>query len=136
MRSTRRSLHATLLSLLLTLFATGHSVHADDDDADEYDETARVARISLITGEVTLKRNGNTDWEPARPVKYPDGDMIRTQGSTESNMLLRIVTCIDLRRSDEWFQRMSRDARREERRRNPRLGPRSPADPSGTRVAS
>ena len=39
---------------------------ADEDDGDEYDVTARVVRISLITGEVSLKRNGNTDWERAR----------------------------------------------------------------------
>ena len=41
MRSTRRSLHATILSLLLTPFAAPHSVRAEDDYADEYDVKAR-----------------------------------------------------------------------------------------------
>ena len=110
MRSTRQSLHATLLSLLLTLFATGYSVRAEDDDADEYDEKARVVRISLIKGEVSLKRNGNSDWERAR-LNFPlvEGDTVSTDRESrleiqidarnfvrlESNSILRIVTLRD-----------------------------------------
>src|SRR5688572_26963938 len=110
MRSTRRSLHATVLSLLLTLFATAHSVRAEDDYADEYDEKARVVRISLIKGEVSLKRNGTSDWERAR-LNFPlvEGDTISTDRDSrleiqvdarnfvrlESNSILRIVTLRD-----------------------------------------
>ncbi|MBA3354779.1 MAG: FecR domain-containing protein [Pyrinomonadaceae bacterium] len=110
MRSTRRSLHPTILSLLLMLFATAYSVHAEDDYADEYDEKARVVRISLIEGEVSLKRNGNGDWERAR-LNFPlvEGDTVSTDRESrleiqidarnfvrlESNSILRIVTLRD-----------------------------------------
>ena len=67
--------------LLLTFLSPAILVRAadDDDQADDYDVKARVARISLIGGEVTLRRSGNKDWEPAR-VNYPlvEGDMIST----------------------------------------------------------
>jgi len=66
MRSTRRFLDATILSFVLLLFASVIPVRAQDDDAEEYDEKARVVRISLIRGEVNLRRNGNSDWERAR----------------------------------------------------------------------
>ena len=110
MRSTRRSLHATVLFLLLTLFVTAHSVRAEDDYADEYDEKARVVRISLIKGEVSLKRSGNSDWERAR-LNFPlvEGDTVSTDRDSrleiqvdarnfvrlESNSILRIVTLRD-----------------------------------------
>ena len=79
MRSTRRSLKATILSLLLTPFATSHSVFADDDFPEDYDVKARVVRVSLINGEVSLKRNGNSDWERAR-LNFPlvEGDTVST----------------------------------------------------------
>jgi len=110
MRSSRRSLHVTILSLLLTLFATAYWVRAEDDYADEYDEKARVVRISLISGEVSLKRNGNSDWERAR-LNFPlvEGDAVSTDRESrleiqidarnfvrlESNSILRIVTLRD-----------------------------------------
>ncbi len=110
MRSTRRSLHAILLSLLLTLFATVPAVRAEDDYADEYEEKARVVRISLIRGEVSLKRNGNSDWERAR-LNFPlvEGDTVSTDRESrleiqidarnfvrlESNSILRIITLRD-----------------------------------------
>ena len=82
----------------------------DDNDADDYDMKARVARISLLGGEVNLRRAGNKDWETAR-LNYPlvEGDTITTgKGSqieiqidsrnfvrlTDSAML-RIVTLRD-----------------------------------------
>ena len=67
MRSTRpvyRPLFLLLLALL-TFSTTKTIARAADDEADEYDVKARVVRISLITGDVNLKRNGNTDWERA-----------------------------------------------------------------------
>jgi hypothetical protein len=115
MRSTR-PVFSLLFLLLLTFCATTKIARAAGDEAeeaDDYDVKARVARISLITGEVNLKRDGNTDWERAR-LNYPlvEGDTIAT-GSTgrdsrveiqidgrnfvrlESNSILRIVTLRD-----------------------------------------
>src|SRR6185369_13934764 len=98
---------------LLTFLFITVPVRADDDDnddSDDYDVKARVARISLIGGDVNLKRAGNKDWESAR-LNYPlvEGDAITTgKGSqieiqidsrnfvrlTDSAML-RIVTLRD-----------------------------------------
>jgi len=98
---------------LLTFLFITIPVCADDDNddnADDYEVKARVARISLIGGEVNLRRSGNKDWESAR-VNYPlvEGDTITTgKGSqleiqidsrnfvrlTDSAML-RIVTLRD-----------------------------------------
>lgn len=110
MRSTRPSLDATILSLVLLLIASVTPVRAQDDDAEEYDEKARVVRISLIRGEVNLKRNGNSDWERAR-LNFPlvEGDTVSTDRESrleiqidarnfvrlESNSILRIVTLRD-----------------------------------------
>ena len=68
--------------LLLTFLSLTIPVRAaddDDDQADDYDVKARVARISLIGGEVNLRRAGNKDWEPAR-TNYPlvEGDTVMT----------------------------------------------------------
>src|SRR6185436_13740251 len=65
----------TFLSLTIPVRANDD----DNDDADDYDVKARVARISLIGGEVNLRRSGNKDWETAR-VNYPlvEGDTIAT----------------------------------------------------------
>ncbi len=110
MRSTRRSLHATILSLLLTPFAASHSVRAEDDYTEEYDVKARVVRVSLIKGEVSIKRNGNSDWERAQ-LNFPlvEGDTVSTDRDSrleiqidarnfvrlEANSILRIVTLRD-----------------------------------------
>lgn len=74
-------LKTSLLIFLLTFFSITVSARAfdDDDDSDDYDVKDRVVRISLTTGEVNLKRKGNTDWENAR-LNYPlvEGDTIAT----------------------------------------------------------
>src|SRR6185295_19715443 len=88
MRSTRQTIWPfglavsySILSLLLVFLTTTIVARAadDDDDGDEYDVKARVVRISLISGEVNLKRNGNTDWEHAR-LNFPlvEGDTVAT----------------------------------------------------------
>ena len=79
MRSARL-LFTAVLSLLVTIFPANISVRAADDDADEYDVKARVIRISLIKGEVSLKRQGNSDWERAR-LNFPvvEGDTLATR---------------------------------------------------------
>ena len=77
MQSSR--LFSSFLLLLLTVFSYNLTVRAADDEADDYDVKARVVRISLIAGEVTLKRQGNTDWERAR-LNFPlvEGDTLST----------------------------------------------------------
>ncbi len=78
MRSAR-PLQVSILSLLVTFFLLNMVVRADDEYTDDYDVKARVVRISLIDGEVNLKRNGNTDWERAK-LNFPlvEGDMVAT----------------------------------------------------------
>ncbi|MEP6920516.1 MAG: DUF6600 domain-containing protein [bacterium] len=109
MRSSR-PVYSTILSVLLTLFTTHLSARAADDDGEDYDVKARVVRISLIKGEVTLKRLGNKDWEPAR-LNFPlvEGDTLATDrdGRLEiqidarnfvrvgASSMLRIVTLRD-----------------------------------------
>ena len=77
MQSSR--LFSSFLLLLLTVVSYNLTVRAADDEADDYDVKARVVRISLIAGEVTLKRQGNTDWERAR-LNFPlvEGDTLST----------------------------------------------------------
>src|SRR5215212_2967494 len=77
MRSARR-LSTIVLLLFLTLFTT-IIVRANDEEADQYDVKARVVRLSLISGDVSLKRKGNTDWERAR-LNFPlvEGDTVAT----------------------------------------------------------
>ncbi len=58
---------STVAFILLTMLITSSQVFADDaDDEDEYEEHARVMRVSLLRGEVSLKRAGNTEWESAK----------------------------------------------------------------------
>lgn len=79
-----------LLFLPLIFFtATLPVFAADDEEGESYDEQARVVRISLIKGEVTLKRKGNTDWERAR-LNFPlvEGDTVATD--RESQLELQI----------------------------------------------
>src|SRR5829696_1055156 len=81
MRVSRLKTSLLFSFFLLTFFFLTIPVRADDDDdqADDYDVKARVARVSLISGEVNLRRNGNKDWETAR-MNYPlvEGDTIST----------------------------------------------------------
>ncbi len=88
MRSTRL-VSANILFLFLSIFTATTIVRAADDEADDYDVKARVARISLIAGDVNLKRNGNTDWERAR-LNFPlvEGDTVSTD--RESRLEIQI----------------------------------------------
>jgi len=108
MRTRRVSLF--LLILLLIFLSSSVLVRAEDEEPDEYDVKARVVRISLISGEVSLKRAGNTEWERAR-LNFPlvEGDTVATDsdGRLEiqidarnfvrlgSQSVLRIVTLRD-----------------------------------------
>ena len=50
-----------------------------DYEPDDYDVKARVVRVSLMVGEVNLKRNGSKEWELVR-LNYPivEGDTVAT----------------------------------------------------------
>src|SRR5688572_3368458 len=112
MRSTRPFYSALLLLFLIFSTTSIIARAADDetDEAEEYDVKARVVRISLMTGEVSLKRKDNTEWEPAK-LNYPlvEGDTISTGDNARveiqvdarnfvrlgANSILRIVTLRD-----------------------------------------
>ena len=100
-----------LLLFLLTFFSITIVVRAEDDESDDYEVKARVVRISLIDGNVNLKRHGkDQDWEPAQ-LNYPlvEGDTVATDGDSRleiqldarnfvrlaPNSILRIVTLRD-----------------------------------------
>ncbi|HUQ34088.1 MAG TPA: hypothetical protein VM095_18345, partial [Pyrinomonadaceae bacterium] len=84
MRHLRRlntiSISLFLLFTSLTVF-TATTVRADDKDYDEYEENARVARVSLIEGDVQLRRSGNKTWGSARlNLPLVEGDVLATTG--------------------------------------------------------
>src|SRR4029453_12735781 len=93
-----------LFTLFLTSICTAVTVRADDDEPEDYDVKARVVRISLIGGEVNLKRVGNTDWERAR-VNFPlvEGDTIATDNESrleiqiDARNFVRLGSCSMLR---------------------------------------
>src|SRR5687767_15693693 len=88
-------LRAAALFLLLILLAVNITLAQDaqqndtargqdardtqDDEPDDYDVKARVVRVSLMIGEVNLKRNGSKEWELVR-LNYPlvEGDTVAT----------------------------------------------------------
>src|SRR5918999_4932841 len=80
MRS-RLSGPTVLLLFLLTIFLLSAATRAEDtvNDEDEYEERARVMRVSLLKGEVSLKRAGNDEWEDARlNAPLVEGDVLAT----------------------------------------------------------
>jgi hypothetical protein len=80
MRS-RLSTPAVLLYLLSAILLFNTAARADDDTdaADEYEEHARVLRVSLLKGEVSLKRAGEDDWSPAQlNTPLVEGDVLAT----------------------------------------------------------
>jgi hypothetical protein len=80
MRS-RLSTPAVLLYLLSAILLFNLVARADDDtDADdEYEEHARVLRVSLLKGEVSLKRAGDEEWTRAQlNTPLVEGDLLAT----------------------------------------------------------
>ena len=78
-----KSLALSLLSTLLLLALCAAAVAEDDrygnNDDDGYEETARVARLSLIRGDVSLRRTGSDKWERAAlNVPLVEGDRLAT----------------------------------------------------------
>src|SRR5919199_3539 len=83
MRHPWRNVSTCLFSLFILLTLSAATVRAaDDDDYDQYDETARVARVTLVRGDVQLRRSGSKSWETAR-VNFPlvEGDVLATTGA-------------------------------------------------------
>src|SRR2546423_14762806 len=76
-KTTARTLLLSIL--LLTLTGTTARAVGDDDNRNDYDETARVARISLLSGDVSLRRAGAKKWERAT-LNFPlvEGDRVAT----------------------------------------------------------
>ena len=69
---------STFLLTLNTISAAARPV-SDEDDRYDYDETARVVRISLIGGDVSLRRAGNNEWEHAAlNLPLVEGDRLAT----------------------------------------------------------
>ncbi|HEX8776308.1 MAG TPA: DUF6600 domain-containing protein [Pyrinomonadaceae bacterium] len=80
MRS-HKTLFATTLFMLLLLLSFPKLARADDDEveADEYDVTARVVRVSLLNGEVILRRASSKEWERATlNLPLVEGDTLQT----------------------------------------------------------
>ncbi len=73
-------LHTALLFLLSILFLLSPlTLAAEDEDEDEYEETARVMRVSLMKGEVSLRRAGSIEWERAQlNLPLVEGDVLAT----------------------------------------------------------
>ncbi|HEX8456167.1 MAG TPA: DUF6600 domain-containing protein [Pyrinomonadaceae bacterium] len=72
-----------LLSATPNLFARNNAAAAlpgfDEEIDDDYEETARVVRISLLAGDVSLRRAGEKDWERAAlNLPLVEGDRLAT----------------------------------------------------------
>ena len=98
------------LSLFLTVLCLPAVAFADDNEGDDYDVKARVVRISLLHGDVSLKRHDSQDWETARlNAPLVEGDTISTGNNARveiqidgrnfvrlsSDSVLRIITLRD-----------------------------------------
>jgi hypothetical protein len=87
MRYNKTSLTLALLSLLFTLLAPNSFASAPaaaapfDEEIDDagYEETARVVRVSLLGGDVSLRRAGSKEWEKATlNLPLVEGDRLAT----------------------------------------------------------
>ncbi|MGB8510125.1 MAG: DUF6600 domain-containing protein, partial [Pyrinomonadaceae bacterium] len=76
-----RSLSLPTLFFAILFIHTPARAADDNSNEDEYDEHARVMRISLLKGEVSLRRNGNDEWERAKlNLPLVEGDTLATGG--------------------------------------------------------
>ncbi|MBA3239695.1 MAG: FecR domain-containing protein [Acidobacteria bacterium] len=86
-----KTLFVALLSLLFTFLLTGATALAAEEDVNEneYEEKARVMRVTLLRGEVSLRRDGNVEWETAK-INLPlvEGDMLAT--GRDSHMEIQV----------------------------------------------
>jgi len=71
-------LSTLLLAASPLAFAAANATFDEEDDAG-YEETARVVRVSLIRGDVSLRRAGNKNWEKATlNLPLVEGDRLAT----------------------------------------------------------
>ncbi|MCA1634561.1 MAG: FecR domain-containing protein [Acidobacteria bacterium] len=88
---TGKPLFVALLSLLLIFLLTGATTLAAEEDVkeSEYEEKARVMRVTLLKGEVSLRRDGNVEWETAK-INLPlvEGDTLAT--GRDSHMEIQV----------------------------------------------
>ncbi|MDQ1523212.1 MAG: hypothetical protein QOE47_1136, partial [Pyrinomonadaceae bacterium] len=83
MRYTKSSLTLAVLALLFTLLAPPTQLFAAtfDEEIDDagYEESARVVRISLLSGDVSVRRAGDKGWEKATlNLPLVEGDRLAT----------------------------------------------------------
>ncbi len=109
----RQTRHPSLIFLALLaslLISSGAAANNLDEDSTDYSQQARVARISLLSGDVQLKRAGNREWESA-DLNLPlvEGDQLSTGKDSrlevqidaynfvrvEENSILTVVTLRD-----------------------------------------
>lgn len=74
-----RLLPVAFLFLLTAVLAPVMDVRAAEDGDDTSEETARVMRVSLLSGDVSLRRAGYEDWEQANlNMPLVEGDTLAT----------------------------------------------------------
>lgn len=87
MRYNKTSLTLVFLSLLFTLLTATPGVNAtpgpaasfDEEIDDGYEETARVVRVSMLGGDVSVRRAGSKEWEKAvLNLPLVEGDRLAT----------------------------------------------------------
>ncbi|MDX6271683.1 MAG: hypothetical protein QOD28_2906 [Acidobacteriota bacterium] len=83
MRYTKSSLTLAVLALLFTLLTAPTQLFAApfDEEIDDagYEESARVVRISLLSGDVSVRRAGDKGWEKATlNLPLVEGDRLAT----------------------------------------------------------
>ncbi|HJR07504.1 MAG TPA: DUF6600 domain-containing protein [Pyrinomonadaceae bacterium] len=68
-----------LLSILTAASAPALAATTFDEEDDSYEETARVVRVSMISGDVSLRRAGSDKWEKASlNLPLVEGDRLAT----------------------------------------------------------
>src|SRR5688572_4180026 len=74
-----RHLSLIFVALLVSLLIAPSAVANNSPDRTDYRPNARVARISLISGDVQMRRSGSREWESAA-VNLPlvEGDQLST----------------------------------------------------------
>ncbi|MEP6850612.1 MAG: DUF6600 domain-containing protein [Acidobacteriota bacterium] len=86
MYSRQKGLWAVLLLAPMVFSFTGISQTPEDDEPEV---KARVARVTVVTGDVQIKRTGVTDWERVKPdLPVVEGDEIATDANSRVEIQL------------------------------------------------
>ncbi len=71
------------------MFALGASVGALAQDREQYVISAKAGGVNLVSGDVTLKRRGEIQWQSlTSQVDLGSGDIVRTGATGRVEMLL------------------------------------------------